>query len=788
MYQEIDLPYVRLLFDAATRGVLVDGGELERSPNAQELKPILRRRDLRTGRVRASYRWATNGRAYANRPSLQNLHREDRAAVIAPPGHRLVYADLRAADLAALAGLSGDRNLLAQFEPGEDIHAFTARLAAGSGSPERNIGKALNLASLYGAGTSAIAEKGRMTYDEAGRFEKKFWSTIRRAREWCDGVFVRVLEPPHELRNPFGRLACFGLDVADGIDLDTLRRRVISFAVSSTASDAFKVNLLRLAGVLPQGAHVVLPMHDGVLLEVPDEELERVVKACFQEMTVPISQVPIPLGVKVEVGANWGVGEDLSGPTRARAASPGGPGVPREGRNKQGAIMTRIDGSITTGGGGAGKCSLDSSGAPMEAQDEARKQTSKSSRGVKPVQDDGSVMAVLSSIPAREPHPGFSSGARENGTDSYTPSTDAGGPREVSNGDPEDQENPLVQSSDSSQERPTEAPREPRAQTDGEAGFHFVGEAEVKLDDIVLGTDPLVRNVDREHLESLVAALEAGCELPPLVVDEALHLVDGRHRYDAFVTLEQETVKVEVFKYASEAAEFLHAVQLNSAHGLPLSGGEKKTIGKRLFAEGLDSKRIASTMSVTARTVDLWTKEARDATREGNELKVAERLGLGNSQASIAAELGMTSGKIRSIVGRLRKSSKTTGQAIQATLDPEDKRGSGTPDNQVPDTVQHTGCAQEAPVPGAAASAPETPKRESVLDRLAKIKRLIEDTDLDVNLDLLEPSPEGHIRVASEAFRQAVESLLESVLPSGGTGPDRGQADARVPTLSSPAS
>ncbi len=311
LYQEIDLPYVRLLFDAATRGVLVDGGELERSPNAQELKPILRRRDLRTGRVRSSYRWSLPGRAYANRPSLQNLHREDRRAVVAPPGHRLVYADLRAADLAALAGLSGDRNLLAQFEPGEDIHAFTARLAAGSGSPERNIGKALNLASLYGAGTSAIAEKGRMTYDEAGRFEKKFWSTIRRAREWCDGVFVRVLEPPHELRNPFGRLACFGLDVADGIDLDTLRRRVISFAVSSTASDAFKVNLLRLAGVLPQGAHVVLPMHDGVLLEVPDEELERVVKACFKEMTVPISQVPIPLGVKVEVGANWGETERI---------------------------------------------------------------------------------------------------------------------------------------------------------------------------------------------------------------------------------------------------------------------------------------------------------------------------------------------------------------------------------------------------------------------------------------------------------------------------------------------
>ena len=109
----------------------------------------------------------------------------------------------------------------------------------------------------------------------------------------------------------------------------------------------------------------------------------------------------------------------------------------------------------------------------------------------------------------------------------------------------------------------------------------------VKVTELVLDWSLYPRHaVDGFQIGRLAEAIEAGEDLPPMMVDEkSLRIVDGFHRYHAFVRAKVEEVAVEMHRFRSEADVFMHAVTLNARHGVPLAPQDQARVlllGQRL--------------------------------------------------------------------------------------------------------------------------------------------------------------------------------------------------------------
>jgi hypothetical protein len=107
------------------------------------------------------------------------------------------------------------------------------------------------------------------------------------------------------------------------------------------------------------------------------------------------------------------------------------------------------------------------------------------------------------------------------------------------------------------------------------------------------------------RVSDLVEALEAGAQLPPLLVEKkTLRIVDGRHRFEAYRRLYGLDHKVEVEEkvYASEAKLFLDAMRLNAVHGLALGPGDRIHSALTAEALGITMAQLAQALSLTLET------------------------------------------------------------------------------------------------------------------------------------------------------------------------------------------
>jgi len=124
--------------------------------------------------------------------------------------------------------------------------------------------------------------------------------------------------------------------------------------------------------------------------------------------------------------------------------------------------------------------------------------------------------------------------------------------------------------------------------------------ATVKLAELVLDWNLYPRHeVDGFQVARLTEAIEAGEDLPPMIVDEkSLRIVDGFHRYHAFLRAKADEVAVEMQRFRSEADVFMHAVALNARHGVPLTPQDQARVlllGQRL---DITRERLAEALAM----------------------------------------------------------------------------------------------------------------------------------------------------------------------------------------------
>ncbi|MFI0223514.1 transcriptional regulator [Streptomyces lydicus] len=134
------------------------------------------------------------------------------------------------------------------------------------------------------------------------------------------------------------------------------------------------------------------------------------------------------------------------------------------------------------------------------------------------------------------------------------------------------------------------------------AGEHECLVASVPLSSLLLGDSPRLNGADAEHVARLA---ELDTPLPPILVDaHSMRVIDGMHRLMAAATRGRQAIDVAFFDGTEEEA-FLHAVQANVKHGLPLSQEDRRSAVERIIKHHsqMSDRAIAQASGLNAKSV-----------------------------------------------------------------------------------------------------------------------------------------------------------------------------------------
>jgi len=309
----------KLALDHPLARMLLDHREISKLKSTYTDK-LPRMVNPHTGRVHTTYGQAVavTGRLSSNDPNLQNIPvrtpegRRIREAFIAPAGSVIVSADYSQVELRIMAHISGDENLLRAFAAGEDIHQATAaevfgRSLAEVSPEERRYAKVINFGLIYGMSAFGLAQQLGLERATAQAYIASYFTRypgvakymedtrgIARERGYVETVLGRRLWLP-EIRsaNPARRGAA--------------ERAAINAPMQGTAADLIKLAMIAVQGWLDRerlAARLIMQVHDELVLEVPQSELERV-RAEIPRLMSGVAELKVPLVVDLGSGQNW---------------------------------------------------------------------------------------------------------------------------------------------------------------------------------------------------------------------------------------------------------------------------------------------------------------------------------------------------------------------------------------------------------------------------------------------------------------------------------------------------
>jgi DNA polymerase-1 len=277
----------------------------------------------RTGRLHTSYNQTgtVTGRISSSEPNLQNipirteLGKRVRRAFVAEPGWQLVGADYSQVELRVMAHVSGDRGLLEAFARGEDIHASTAAAIMGVPlkdvtSDMRRVAKAVNFGLSYGQTAYGLANATDLTQAEAEDFIKAYFERFPKVREYIDTTKALATRQGY-VETLLGRRRYFpellpGSKAPHNVR-QAAERMAINAPIQGTAADIIKIAMIDLYHEIQKRGlrtRMILQVHDELVVEVPNEEMETV-KPLICRVMEGAFELDAPLKVDLKVGQNW---------------------------------------------------------------------------------------------------------------------------------------------------------------------------------------------------------------------------------------------------------------------------------------------------------------------------------------------------------------------------------------------------------------------------------------------------------------------------------------------------
>jgi DNA polymerase-1 len=277
-----------------------------------------------TKRVHTNYALAATptGRLSSSDPNLQNIPirteegRKIRRAFIATPGNKLVSADYSQIELRLLAEIADVPALRQAFKDGTDIHAMTASEMFGvpvKGMPAdvRRRAKAINFGIIYGISAFGLANQLGIPREEAAAYIKKYFERFPGIRDYMEETKAFAKKNGY-ITTLFGRKCHYPDISASNPSLRAFNERAsINARLQGSAADIIRRAMIRMEDALAKkkfGAQMLLQVHDELVFEVPEREVEKtlpVIKRVMEEAPHPAVTLSVPLAVEAHAADNW---------------------------------------------------------------------------------------------------------------------------------------------------------------------------------------------------------------------------------------------------------------------------------------------------------------------------------------------------------------------------------------------------------------------------------------------------------------------------------------------------
>ncbi|GED68247.1 DNA polymerase [Brevibacillus reuszeri] len=275
----------------------------------------------KTSKVHTLYNQATTatGRLSSTDPNLQNIPirmeegRKIREAFTpSEDGWYMLAADYSQIELRILAHISGDENLIDAFRKGMDIHTRTAMDVFGVSEEDvtslmRRQAKAVNFGIVYGISDYGLSQNLNITRKEAADFIERYFDVFAGVKQWMeeivkeakqDGYVTTLLHRRRYL--PDIRSSNFNLR-------SFAERTAMNTPIQGTAADVIKLAMIRMQEALVEkglASRMLLQVHDELVFEVPEDELEIMQKLVPEVMESALA-LNVPLKVDVNYGRSW---------------------------------------------------------------------------------------------------------------------------------------------------------------------------------------------------------------------------------------------------------------------------------------------------------------------------------------------------------------------------------------------------------------------------------------------------------------------------------------------------
>jgi len=246
---------------------------------------------------------------------------EARRMIIAPPGRKLIKVDLSQAEARVVAWSARDEELVQLFlNPKFDVHTWNAQIGTGKTDIDkgtRHKWKQILHSSNYGGGPTTAVKHAKMSFHEAkialeafmlkrGHALRKWWSEIEMTLQGDSSTYFtrNGLGGKRMLRTPFGRRRIF----LGRLEPSTFRS-AYAFIPSATVADIINRAFFLLDQTFPPNAFPELQVHDEIVSECADNEVEECValirKHCMTDIYFPEVESPLRIPAEVAVGQNW---------------------------------------------------------------------------------------------------------------------------------------------------------------------------------------------------------------------------------------------------------------------------------------------------------------------------------------------------------------------------------------------------------------------------------------------------------------------------------------------------
>ncbi len=277
-----------------------------------------------TGRVHTAYALAatTTGRLSSSEPNLQNIPvrteegRKIRRAFVAQSGLELISADYSQIELRLLAHIADIPALKKAFADGLDIHAMTASEMFGvpiQGMPSeiRRRAKAINFGIIYGISAFGLANQLGIAREEAAAYIRKYFERFPGIRDYMEAT-RKTARANGYVTTIFGRKCHYPRINASNVSERAFNERAaINAPIQGSAADIIRRAMIRMDDALARAglrARMLLQVHDELVFEAPDEEVEAtlpVVTRVMVQAPEPALRLHVPLQVDARAARNW---------------------------------------------------------------------------------------------------------------------------------------------------------------------------------------------------------------------------------------------------------------------------------------------------------------------------------------------------------------------------------------------------------------------------------------------------------------------------------------------------